>query len=454
MGNLTRRAFLKGSTICLTALGGMQLGLRARPAHAAAGTASSAGENFVVYVYLRGGIDGLNMVCPFDGPDRAAYESQRPNIHLRTTGTTAALRLGTSNYGLHFAATGLHQLYGQGRLAIVHGTGFPVAQITRSHFDAQDYMEHGTPGSNSIGSGWLARHLATAGQVPDAAMIPALAVGANAPVSLLGRRDVMNLDDANSFHPNSNNGAVDGSPRYKLSTTITMRQLYQGSGALNLAGLGTVEAIELVDTLNIANYTPAAGAVYPTAGVATTLANQAKLIANIAKRRIGLQVATMDYGGWDTHENQGDGTQGDLNQNQYGARLQGLSQVLTALYNDLNADGLARNMVVVVHSEFGRRVRENANRGTDHGSGNPMLVLGGRVNGGQLYGTFGGLNAGQLFQNEDVATTTDFRRVLSEVVTAHLGSNALSSVFPGYSYPGRLGLLPADQILRTGFEAA
>ncbi|ANB17213.1 DUF1501 domain-containing protein [Dokdonella koreensis] len=447
MGNLTRRGFLKGSTLCLTALGGLRLGLHADPARAA-----WSGDRFLVYVYLRGGIDGLNMVCPIAGPDRVPYEQRRPNIHLRTTGATAALPLGASSFGLNFAATGLHELYGQGKLAIVHGTGFPPGQITRSHFDAQDYMEHGTPGSSSIGTGWLARHLASAGQVPDAAMIPAFSAGSNAPASLLGRRDAMVLDDPNSYHPNANNGNVDGVPRYKLSTLMTLQNLYQGTGDLDRAGAGATETVELVDTLNIASYTPSPGANYPSTGVAATLGNQAKLIANIAKRGLGLQVATLDYGGWDTHENQGDGTQADLNQNQYAARLAGLSQTLHALYTDLAGSGMANRMVVVVHSEFGRRVRENANRGTDHGSANPMLVLGGRIRGGQLYGSFGGLQDGQLFQNEDVATTTDFRRVLSEVVTGHLGSTALGSVFPGYAYPGPLGLLPGDPIFAASFD--
>lgn len=449
MGNLTRRSFIKGSTLCLTALGGLQLGFRPRLANAA-----WQNGNFFVYVYLRGGIDGLNMVSPIAGPDRVPYEQRRPTIHNRVTGATAALPLGNTNFGLHFAATGLHELYGQGKLAIVHGTGFPVGQITRSHFDAQDYMEHGTPGSHAIGTGWLARHLTAIGQVPDSAMIPALSAGSNAPTSLLGRRDTMVLDDPNSFHPNGNNGAVDGQPRYKLSTTMTLRQLYAGSEDIQQAGTGAVDTIELVDTLNIASYTPAPGANYPTAGPATTLANQAKLIANIAKRDLGLQVATLDYGGWDTHENQGDGGQADLNQNQYGNRLAGLSQTLHALYADVAAAGLAGRMIVVVHSEFGRRVRENANRGTDHGSGNPMLVLGGRVQGGRQFGTFGGLQDGQLFQNEDVATTTDFRRVFSELVTGHLGNDDLGTVFPDYAYPGPLGLLPGDPIFASSFETA
>lgn len=449
MANLTRRAFLRNSTLCLTALGGMRLGLHANPARA-----DWNQGNFVVYLYLRGGIDGLSMVAPISGPDRDAYVQWRPNIHLRTTGDTAALPLGNSDYGLHFAASGLQELYQENRLAIVHGTGFPPNQVTRSHFDAQDYMEHGTPGS-SIGTGWLTRHLASSGQVPAAAAIPSLSAGSSAPASLLGRRDSMVLDDPNSFHPNANNGATDGVPRYKLSTMITLRDLYQQDGSnLHLAGTGAVDTIELVDTLNIASYTPAPGANYPTSGVAATLANQARLIANIAKRNLGLQVATLDYGGWDTHQGQGDGNQANLGQNNFGNRLAGLSQTLHALYSDLAADGLAHRMVVVVHSEFGRRVRENANRGTDHGSGNPMLVLGGRVRGGQLFGSFGGLNPGQLFQNEDVQTTTDFRRVLWEVAKSHLGNSHLDAVFPGYAYPGPLGLLPEDPLFGNGFEPA
>ncbi len=134
--------------------------------------------------------------------------------------------------------------------------------------------------------------------------------------------------------------------------------------------------------------------------------------------------------------------------------MDGLSQVLSALYADLAGSQMAGRMVVVVQSEFGRRVRENDNRGTDHGSGNPMLVLGGRVQGGRLFGSFGGLGDGQLFQNEDVATTTDSRRVLSEIVQDHLGNDDLASVFPDYAYPGPLGLMPGDPIFANGFDGA
>jgi uncharacterized protein (DUF1501 family) len=447
MGNITRRAFIKGSTLCLTAFGGLRLGLNMRDAKAA-----WVGNRFVVSVFLRGGMDGLNLIAPISGPDRDPYVAKRPTIYLRTDGETAALPL-SGDFGLHFAAAGLHDLYQQSKLAIVHGIGFPVDLISRSHFDAQDYCDLGTPGNTRTGSGWLARHLEAIGQVPDGAQIPALASGSAPPLSFLGRRDTMTLDDPSSFHPNGNSGTqVDGQPLYKQSTMITINQMYQGAGALELAGTGAANTVELVDSLDLSNYTPSPGANYPTTGVGTTLANQAKLIANIAKRDVGLQVATLDYGGWDTHENQGAGDQPNLNANQYAARVDGLSQVLTALYNDLAGSGIAERMVVVVQSEFGRRVRENDNRGTDHGSGNPMLVLGGRVVGGHLYGTFGGLQDGQLFQNEDVATTTDTRRVLSEVVTRHLGNDDLASVFPGYSYPGPLGVMPGDPIFANGFD--
>jgi len=447
MGNITRRAFIKGSTVCVSTFAGLQLGLGIKNAKGAWN-----GNRFVVYLFLRGGMDGLNLVAPISGPDRDPYVTKRPTIYLRTDGDTAALPL-SGNFGLHFAATGLHGLYQQGKLAIVHGIGFPIDQISRSHFDAQDYCDLGTPGDTRTPTGWLTRHLEAAGQVPDSAQIPALAAGSAPPDSLLGRRDTMTLDDTSSFHPNANSGTqVDGQPIYKLSTMMTLNQLYAGTGNLELAGTGASTTVELVDSLNLSNYTPSPGAVYPTTGVATTLANQAKIIANIAKRDVGLQVATLDFGGWDTHENQGAGDQANINNNQYAARVDGLSQVLTALYNDLAGSGIAERMVVVVQSEFGRRVRENDNRGTDHGSGNPMLVLGGRVVGGNLYGTFGGLQDGQLFQNEDVATTTDTRRVLSEVVTRHLGNDDLASVFPGYSYPGPLGVLPGDSIFANGFD--
>ena len=446
MGNVTRRAFLKGSTICLTALGGLRLGLDPRRAKA-----GWIGNNFIVYLFLRGGCDGLSLVAPLSGPDRDPYVQKRPTLYMRTTGDTAGLPL-SGDYGLNYAATGLHDLYQQGKLAIVHGIGFPIDQISRSHFDAQDYCDLGTPGSTRTSTGWLARHLESTGQVPPGAQIPALASGSAPPLSYLGRRDVMTLDDPSSFHPNANSGTtVDGEPLYKLSTMITINQMYEGSGALELAGAGAANTVALVDSLDLANYTPSPGALYPTTGSGVTLGNQAKLIANVAKHDVGLQVATLDYGGRDTHETQGAGDQG-INNNQYAARVDGLSQVLTALYNDLAGSGIADRMVVCVQSEFGRRVRENDNHGTDHGSGNPMLVLGGSVRGGQLYGTFGGLQDGELFQNEDVATTTDTRRVLSEVVTSHLGNSDLASVFPGYSYPGPLGILPGDQIFASGFE--
>ena len=447
MGNITRRAFIKGSTLCLSTLGGLRLGLGMRQAKAA-----WQGNHFVVYLFLRGGMDGLNLVAPISGPNRDPYVTKRPTIYLRTTGDTAALPL-SGDFGLHFAAGGLHELYQGGKLAIVHGIGFPVDQISRSHFDAQDYCDLGTPGDTRTATGWLTRHLESAGQVPDDAIIPALAAGSAPPDSLLGRRDTMTLDDPASFHPNSNSGTqVDGQPLYKLSTMITIDQMYAGTGTIELAGTGASSTVELVDSLALSDYVPSFGANYPNSGVGATLSKQAQIIANIAKRDVGLQVATLDYGGWDTHENQGAGDQANINNNQYAARVDGLSQVLTALYNDLAGSNMADRMVVVVQSEFGRRVRENDNHGTDHGSGNPALVLGGRVVGGNLYGTFGGLQDGQLFQNEDVATTTDTRRVLSEVVTKHLGNNDLASVFPGYDYPGPLGILPGDPIFANGFD--
>ncbi len=230
---------------------------------------------------------------------------------------------------------------------------------------------------------------------------------------------------------------------------ITLDQLYAGGGELEQAGAGAATTVELVDSLDLANYTPSPGANYPSTGTGATLSKQAQIIANVAKHGAGLQVATLDFGGWDTHENEGAGDQGNLNSNQYAAHVDGLSQVLTALYNDLAGDGLADRMIVVVQSEFGRRVRENASHGTDHGSGNPMLVLGGRVAGGRLHGTFGGLPDGQLFQNEDVATTTDTRLILSEIVTSTSATMISPRCFRATAIPAHWAYSRAIPFSRT-----
>ncbi len=390
-------------------------------------------------------VDELNLVAPIDGPDRDPYVEKRPTIYLRTTGETAALPL-SGNFGLHFAATGLHDLYQGGKLAIVHGIGFPLDLISRSHFDAQDYCDLGTPGNTHTASGWLARHLASAGQVPDDAQIPALAAGSSPPNSLLGRPDSMTLDDPASFHPNSNGGSVNGEPTYKRSTMITLDQLYAGGGELEQAGAGAATTVELVDSLDLANYTPSPGANYPSTGTGATLSKQAQIIANVAKHGAGLQVATLDFGGWYTHENESASDQGNLNSNQYAAHVDGLSQVLTALYNDLAGDGLADRMIVVVQSEFGRRVIESTALSRQLQS---LLRLSWLA---ALCTAPSALQNRQLFQNEDVATTIDTRRILSEIVTQHLGNNDLASVFPGYSYPGPLGVLPGDSIFANGFD--
>lgn len=438
MTEITRRQFLKSGAVALSLAGGLKLGLAPRIAQAA-----WMQGHFVLYVFLRGGIDGLNLVVPIDGNDRAQYEQKRPNIKILTSGTYAALPLGPRPFGLHWAATGLRDLFNEGDLAIVQATGLPLEEHSRSHFDAQAYMEHGTPGSTSIGTGWLARHLAVAGQVPGNATIPALTAGSTPPVSLSGEHGLMTLDDTSSFHPNADSN-------YGPSFLTSLREIYDGSDDLDLAVHGAIDTVDLIQSLDLGSYTPAGGATYPSTGVGTSLGNQCKLVANIASRDLGLQVATIDFGGWDTHQNQGNSEQA-LAQNGYGQRIDALSQALTALYTDLRARNLHRRLLVVVQSEFGRRLKENDNRGTDHGTGNPMFVLGGRVNGG-LYGTFPGLAPEQLYDGNDLRTTTDFRRVLSEVVQSHLGNSDLAAVFPGYSYTGPLGLLPGDPIFANGFQ--
>lgn len=425
MAQFSRRAFIKGSTLCVTALGGLRLGLHTRPAHA-----DWLQGNFLVYVYLRGGIDGLNMVCPIDGPDRAPYEMHRPNIHLRTAGATAALPLGTSNFGLNFAATGLHELYGQGKLAIVHGTGFPIDQITRSHFDAQDYMETGTPDRKGTTDGWLNRYLAVQGTcqacTPGEGRVPfrAVSMTAQTPRILEGTSPVVAMNSIDEFSIRTNGG--DAERRLEALYRTGSADLVHGSGS------DMFEALRVLRAANPRQYAPANGAQYPRSAFGQRLLQIAQLI----KAGVGLEVAFADVGGWDTHVNQG-GAQGQL-----ANRLADFSNSIAALVTDLG--DRMDDVVILTCSEFGRTVRQNGTGGTDHGHAGAMFVIGGSLAKSRtVRGRWPGLAPEQLYEGRDLALTTDFRAVFAEVASHHLGARDHATMFPGYAGTSRewLGVL-------------
>ena len=411
MFKLTRRGFMVG---CSAAIASFTGGL----SYTAFGSAAAEpNQEIIVVVFLRGGMDGLNLAPPIDGPDRGFYEAKRQGIAIPVTGADAALPL-TSLLGLHPAAAPLFDLYQAKRLAVVHAAG--LTSDTRSHFDAMQYMELGTPGNKAGTTGWLTRHLLTAGNLPPQMIMPAVAAGNLQPTALLGSRESIGMTAPDDFNFN-------GHWYYGNMQRAGLRSMYGGASWLHQAGLQTLDAVDVVEQAAPGAYTPANGAIYPGGAFGDSLQTVAQLI----KMQLGLRVATVDLGGWDTHEYQGGGGGG-----YFASHLGELASGLAAFYTDLSNDaGVDHNkrITTVVMSEFGRSFEENASGGTDHGHGNVMLVLGGSVNGGLVYGDWPGLAPDQLYDHRDLAITTDYRRVLSEVLIRRLGNPNLGSIFPGYA---------------------
>ncbi|MCC7117771.1 MAG: DUF1501 domain-containing protein [Anaerolineales bacterium] len=393
---LSRRQFLQGCSSAIAAMAG------ARLTNLAFAKESDATDTLVV-VFLRGGWDALNVVPPIDGDDRGFYEKARPNLKI-----TDLLPL-NEQFGLHPALAPLQGLYQDGKLGVVHAVG--LNHDTRSHFDAQEYIELGTPGSKSITSGWITRHLQ---EVGASSILPAIATN-GAPSSLLNFVPTVNLNNPEDFSQWGNDLIA--------SQQAALRQLYQGESLLHRAGTRTLDALKIVSPLVEKEYQPSNGAAYNE----DELGQQLKTIAQMIKLDAGLKVAAVDFGGWDTHEYETDGNGG------YIADLLGqLANGLSNFYLDLDA-GYTEKLSVVVISEFGRRLVQNESYGTDHGHGSVMLALGGNVNGGQVYGAFPGLHNDQLYDHADLAITTDYRSVLGELLAKRLGNSNLENVFPGFS---------------------
>ena len=399
----TRRNFLQGCSAAIAGLAG------ARLTNVAFAQQGSPTDTLVV-VFLRGGWDALNVVPPRDGDDRGYYENARPDIKI-----TDLLPL-NDQFGIHPALAPLHGLYQAGKMAVVHAVG--LNYDTRSHFDAMEYIELGTPGSKSTTSGWITRYLQGTGA---ASILPALSTS-GAPSSLLNFVPTVNLNDPGDFSQWDNGLAV--------SQQTALRQMYSGETLLHRAGLRTLDSLGIVSPLVGQEYQPSNGAVYND----DEISQQLKTVARMIKLDTGLRVATVDYGGWDTHEYETDGNGGYI-ANQLGNLASGLSN----FYLDLDS-GYTDRLSVVVLSEFGRRLVQNEDYGTDHGHGNVMFTLGGGVNGGQVYGAWPGLHNDQLYDHADLAITTDYRQVLSELLTRRLGNADVASIFPGYIPTSDMGI--------------
>ncbi len=415
---LTRRQFLQGCCGAAGALAGARIVGLAQAAEAAAG-AGPDGPLFLS-LFLRGGCDGLNLVAPVD--DREYVAARTEATRLQEHGPQAGLPLGQGlaklDFRLHPAASPLKELYDAGDLAIVHACGNPNG--TRSHFDAMDLMDRGVAQDKfkSLSSGWLARHLEVVG---SRGALSAVAPQNGLPDSLLGAPAAFDVPDLDGL-------AYGGGPELLAS----LRKLYAAPSAAAFSGASR-GAFRALDTAAGLVPRDAQGALKPYSTKAKygsgELADALRLVARLVKLDVGLHVAAVDFGGWDTHQAQGD---------RFPALVAELSRALAGFYDDLSR--YRRRLTVVVMSEFGRRLKASESNGTDHGHGNVMLVLGGGINGGRMYGRWPGLAVEQLDNQVDLAVTTDYRAVLGEIVTRRLGDPQLARVFPGFEAESFLGL--------------
>lgn len=437
-GKTTRRNFIMGCSAAVAAMSGSRFG------HVAFGQAG-AGEEVLVVVFLRGGIDALNLVMPIDGADRGFYETARPDIAVPTTGANAALSL-NAQFGLHPAAAPIYDLYQDGKLSVVLASG--LGEANRSHFDSMRFMEQGVVGSTPISSGWLTRHLQTSSGMPGDIVIPSMALGNLQQQSLLGSNETINLASAGSFALNT------GPSQWRAPQRLALRRLLQNDSTwMHTTSEQALDALDVIELNVDDDYMPANGAAYPN----TTFGRQLETIAQVVKLDLGLRVVTIDLGGWDTHNGQGDDGGG-----YFAGQVQQLMEGLKALYVDLDGAGAANHtqrLNVAVMSEFGRRLRQNADRGSDHGHGGHMLVLSGNALGG-IHGTWPGLANAQLFDGADLAVTTDYRRVLTELLIRRMGNPFVGEIFPGYMNYKPLGIVQGvdlppvygEALFRDGFE--
>jgi len=412
-----RRIFLKNSALAMVGMGSAPAWL-SRALYAQ--DAPSPRKKVLVAIFQRGAVDGLNVVVPF-GEKR--YYELRPTIAIPQPDGTADSAIDLDGFfGLHPSLAPLKPIYDAGQLAVVHAAGSP--DPTRSNFDAQDYMESGTPGRKATADGWLNRALMVDAAGPESASSPvrAISMGSELPRSLRGRNDAVSINNLNDFKIRDARGAD------------TFESMYTGTldKVLNGTGRETFDAVKILQSLQQQPYQPGGGAHYPNGRFGQALMQ----IAQLVKADVGLEVAFTDVGGWDTHVNE---VGAKPSAGQLANLLGNFGQALAAFYQDLG-DRMA-DVSVVTMSEFGRTAKENGNRGTDHGHANVMFAFGGGVKGGKVYGDWPGLQPEQLYENRDLNLTTDFRDVLGELVTRHLGNRQVTNVFPGYTKPRFRGLV-------------
>jgi uncharacterized protein (DUF1501 family) len=408
----SRRLFLKNSAVAMFGLGSIPTWL-GRALYAQ--QAPFERKKILIAIFQRGAVDGLNVVIPHG---ERAYYSLRPSIAIpRPDGSEQSALDLDGHFGLHPSLRPLKPLWDKQQLAIVEAVGSP--DPTRSHFDAQDYMESGTPGLKATYDGWLNRALCP---TPHPSPLRAVSFSPDLPRALRGKNKAVAVNNINDFQVKD--------PR--LAATFESMYGTTADQVLNGTGRETFDAIRMMQSIQKASYLPSNGARYPGGRLGQSL----QQIARIIKADIGLEVAFTDVGGWDTHVNE---VGPQPHTGQLSNLLRDFAGALAAFSQDMG--DRMRDITIVTMSEFGRTVKENGDRGTDHGHANLMFVLGGNVRGGRIYGDWPGLEREQLYEGRDLNVTTDFRTILSELVGKQMGNREIGTVFPGFKGPAARGIL-------------
>jgi len=374
----------------------------------------SSTRDIIVSIFQRGGADGLSLVVPYAD---ANYYAARSTIALPQPDSTSPNKVtALDNYfGFSQGMLGLLPAFQSGNLLAVHATG--QLNVSRSHFDAQRYMEVGKPVDPSVVTGWLGRHLATAPPLSPTAPLRALGVSAGLQQTLVGGPLTLPIADPTNF-------TIGGAASTQAARFGVITADYQATMApLNTAALTAVNTVQLLKSVNFSGYVPANGVVYPTSSFGKAL----RAVAVLIKSNVGIEAAQVDIGGWDTHSAE-DPIAGSLFNT-----MQDFSHSLGAFWADVIATGFGVTAVSV--SEFGRNVRENGSNGTDHGRGTTMFAVGQSINGGRVYTyNWPGLALDQLADGQDLQVTVDYRDILAEIVQNRLGNGAnLATVFPGWT---------------------
>ena len=405
-----RRAFMKSGAMALFATGiaGGIPTFIARAANSVKSNLPYKKNKALVCIFQRGAMDGLMAVSPYADP---AFKMARPTLYMSPSTTQGKQFDLDGKFGLHPAFESLYPYFGEQRMAIVHGVGSP--NTTRSHFDAQDYMESGTPFNKGTASGWLNRAVGLLGH--DATPFRAVSMTSAMPRSLYGDNEAVAINNLQDFAIQ-----MKGNPMAANMVAGSFEELYDQTTnkLLNRAGKESFDAMKMLNVNNIKNYQPTAGVVYP----ASPLGNSLKQIAVLIKMNIGLEVAFAESGGWDTHFNQGaaNGT--------FARNVKDFSDSIAAFWKDLAA--YQEDVTVMTMTEFGRTAAQNGTGGTDHGRASCLFVLGNDVQGGKVYNNIKSLAKADLEDGRDLPVSTDFRSVFSAVANNHLKINNNGILFP------------------------